>query len=49
MLKSYQAMYAALLRIFTREGSEVFVASRADNGTDPALASHEFQVLGGFG
>src|SRR6266571_9485955 len=44
MLKSYQAMYDAYARIFTRLGLE-FRAVAADTGPIGGSASHEFQVL----
>jgi len=44
MLKSYQVMYDAYARIFTRMGLE-FRAVAADTGQIGGSASHEFQVL----
>jgi prolyl-tRNA synthetase len=44
MLKSYQAMYDAYTRIFTRLGLE-FRTVAADTGQIGGSASHEFQVL----
>ncbi len=44
MLKSYQAMYDAYARIFTRMGLG-FRAVAADTGQIGGSASHEFQVL----
>src|SRR5215510_12831233 len=44
MLKSYQAMYDAYARIFTRMGL-TFRAVAADTGQIGGSASHEFQVL----
>src|SRR4029453_12860089 len=44
MLKSYQAMYDAYTRIFTRMGLP-FRAVAADTGPIGGSASHEFQVL----
>jgi prolyl-tRNA synthetase len=44
MLKSYQAMYDAYVRIFTRLGLK-FRAVAADTGQIGGSASHEFQVL----
>ena len=44
MLKSYQAMYDAYTRIFTRLGLK-FRAVAADTGQIGGSASHEFQVL----
>jgi prolyl-tRNA synthetase len=44
MLKSYQAMYDAYTRIFTRLGLK-FRAVTADTGQIGGSASHEFQVL----
>src|SRR5882762_9813710 len=44
MLKSYQIMYDAYARIFTRLGLS-FRAVAADNGPIGGFASHEFQVL----
>jgi len=44
MLKSYQAMYDAYARIFTRLGLN-FRAVAADTGQIGGSASHEFQVL----
>lgn len=48
MLKSYQAMYDAYVRIFTRLGLE-FRAVAADTGPIGGSASHEFQVLADAG
>jgi len=48
MLKSYQAMYDAYVRIFTRLGLK-FRPVRADTGQIGGLASHEFQVLADSG
>src|SRR2546428_9133551 len=44
MLKSYQSMYEAYARIFTRLGLK-FRAVDADTGNIGGKASHEFQVL----
>jgi prolyl-tRNA synthetase len=46
--KSYQAMYQAYTRIFTRLGLE-FRAVAADTGEIGGTGSHEFQVLAGSG
>jgi prolyl-tRNA synthetase len=46
--KSYEAMYQAYTRIFTRLGLE-FRAVAADNGEIGGTASHEFQVIAGSG
>jgi prolyl-tRNA synthetase len=46
--KSYQAMYDAYTRIFTRLGLE-FRAVAADNGEIGGTGSHEFQVLANSG
>jgi prolyl-tRNA synthetase len=46
--KSYQAMYDAYTRIFTRFGLE-FRAVAADNGEIGGTGSHEFQVIAGSG
>src|SRR2546430_1843395 len=48
MLGSYQAMYDAYVRIFTRLGLK-FRAVRADTGQIGGSASHEFQVLADSG
>ncbi len=48
MLRSYQAMYDAYARIFTRLGL-AFRAVAADNGAIGGVASHEFQVLADSG
>jgi len=48
MLKSYQAMYDAYVRIFSRLGLK-FRAVRADTGQIGGSASHEFQVLADSG
>ena len=48
MLKSYQAMYDAYARIFTRMGL-TFRAVAADTGPIGGSASHEFQVLADSG
>ena len=48
MLKSYQAMYDAYARIFTRMGLK-FRAVAADTGAIGGSASHEFQVLADSG
>ena len=48
MLKSYQAMYDAYVRIFSRLGLG-FRAVRADTGQIGGSASHEFQVLADSG
>ena len=47
-LQSYQAMYQAYERIFTRMGL-VFRAVRADTGNIGGKASHEFQVIADTG
>lgn len=44
LMKSYQAMYDAYSKIFTRLGLE-FRAVNADTGNIGGFASHEFQVL----
>ena len=44
LMKSYQAMYDAYTKIFTRLGLE-FRAVNADTGNIGGFASHEFQVL----
>jgi prolyl-tRNA synthetase len=44
LMKSYQGMYDAYTRIFTRLGLE-FRAVKADTGNIGGFASHEFQVL----
>ncbi|RKR06303.1 prolyl-tRNA synthetase [Kushneria sinocarnis] len=44
MARSYQAMYDAYVRIFTRLGLD-FRAVQADNGDIGGSGSHEFQVL----
>lgn len=46
--KSYQAMYAAYVRIFERLGL-TFRAVRADTGTIGGSLSHEFQVIADTG
>jgi prolyl-tRNA synthetase len=46
--KSYQAMYDAYTRIFTRLGLQ-FRAVAADSGEIGGTGSHEFQVLAGSG
>jgi prolyl-tRNA synthetase len=46
--KTYQAMYQAYVRIFTRLGLE-FRAVAADTGEIGGTGSHEFQVLAGSG
>ena len=46
--KSYQAMYDAYTRIFTRLGLE-FRAVAADTGEIGGTGSHEFQVIAGSG
>jgi prolyl-tRNA synthetase len=46
--KSYQAMYDAYARIFTRLGLQ-FRAVAADSGEIGGTGSHEFQVLAGSG
>src|SRR5881396_2402067 len=46
--KSYQAMYEAYVRIFTRLGLR-FRAVAADTGEIGGTGSHEFQVLAGSG
>ena len=48
MLKSYQVMYDAYVRIFTRLGLR-FRPVAADNGPIGGSASHEFQVLADSG
>ena len=48
MLKSYQGMYDAYARIFTRMGL-TFRAVAADTGPIGGSASHEFQVLADSG
>src|SRR5207245_1194816 len=48
MLKSYQAMYDAYVRIFGRMGLD-FRAVAADTGQIGGSASHEFQVLADSG
>jgi len=48
MLKSYQAMYDAYVRIFTRLGLQ-FRPVAADTGQIGGSASHEFQVLADSG
>ncbi|MCS6996527.1 MAG: proline--tRNA ligase [Casimicrobiaceae bacterium] len=48
LMKSYQAMYDAYARIFTRLGLE-FRAVQADTGNIGGFASHEFQVLADSG
>jgi len=48
MLKSYQAMYDAYARIFSRMGLK-FRAVAADTGQIGGSASHEFQVLADSG
>ena len=48
MLKSYQKMYDAYARIFTRLGLR-FRAVAADTGEIGGSASHEFQVLADSG
>ena len=48
MLKSYQVMYDAYVRIFTRLGLK-FRPVNADTGQIGGLASHEFQVLADSG
>jgi prolyl-tRNA synthetase len=48
MLKSYQAMYDAYMRIFTRLGLK-FRPVRADTGQIGGSVSHEFQVLADSG
>ena len=48
MLESYQAMYDAYARIFTRMGLK-FRAVAADTGQIGGSASHEFQVLADSG
>jgi prolyl-tRNA synthetase len=48
MLKSYQAMYDAYMRIFTRLGLK-FRPVAADTGQIGGSASHEFQVLADSG
>jgi prolyl-tRNA synthetase len=48
MLKSYQSMYDAYVRIFTRLGLK-FRPVAADTGPIGGMASHEFQVLADSG
>ncbi|MDR2174190.1 MAG: proline--tRNA ligase [Burkholderiales bacterium] len=48
MLRSYQLMYDAYTRIFTRLGL-AFRVVEADNGAIGGVASHEFQVLADSG
>ena len=48
LMKSYQAMYDAYARIFTRLGLK-FRAVEADTGAIGGFASHEFQVLADAG
>jgi len=48
LMKSYQAMYDAYARIFTRLGLR-FRAVEADTGAIGGFASHEFQVLADSG
>jgi prolyl-tRNA synthetase len=48
LMRSYQAMYDAYVRIFTRLGLE-FRAVEADTGNIGGFASHEFQVLADSG
>ena len=48
LMKSYQAMYDAYARIFTRLGL-TFRAVEADTGAIGGFASHEFQVLADSG
>ncbi|HEY8244305.1 MAG TPA: proline--tRNA ligase [Casimicrobiaceae bacterium] len=48
LMKSYQAMYDAYARIFTRLGLR-FRAVEADTGAIGGFASHEFQVLADAG
>jgi prolyl-tRNA synthetase len=48
LMKSYQAMYDAYTRIFTRLGL-TFRAVEADTGAIGGFASHEFQVLADSG
>ncbi len=48
MLRSYQAMYDAYMRVFTRLGLK-FRPVRADTGQIGGSASHEFQVLADSG
>jgi prolyl-tRNA synthetase len=48
MLRSYQNMYDAYVRIFTRMGL-TFRAVDADQGAIGGIASHEFQVLADAG
>jgi prolyl-tRNA synthetase len=48
LMKSYEAMYAAYERIFTRLGLR-FRAVEADTGAIGGFASHEFQVLADSG
>ncbi|WP_338847692.1 proline--tRNA ligase [Massilia sp. W12] len=48
MQKSYEAMYAAYVRIFSRFGLK-FRAVAADNGAIGGSGSHEFHVIAGTG
>jgi prolyl-tRNA synthetase len=48
LMRSYQAMYDAYVRIFTRLGL-TFRAVEADTGAIGGFASHEFQVLADSG
>jgi prolyl-tRNA synthetase len=48
LMRSYQAMYDAYVRIFTRLGLR-FRAVEADTGAIGGFASHEFQVLADSG
>src|SRR5205814_2498870 len=48
MLRSYQSMYDAYMRVFTRLGLK-FRPVRADTGQIGGSASHEFQVLADSG
>ncbi len=48
LMKSYQAMYDAYVRIFTRLGLK-FRSVEADTGAIGGFASHEFQVLADTG
>jgi prolyl-tRNA synthetase len=48
LMRSYQAMYDAYVRIFTRLGLK-FRAVEADTGAIGGFASHEFQVLADSG
>ena len=48
LMRSYQAMYDAYARIFSRLGLE-FRAVQADTGAIGGFASHEFQVLADAG